>query len=41
MAAAPVMAHPLDRVAVAAILFDKYKDRSLATMGAVITFYIR
>ena len=40
MAAAPVMAHPLS-VAVAAILFDKYKDRSLATMGAVITFYIR
>ena len=38
MAAAPVMAHPLHRVAVAAILFDKYKDRSLATMGAVITF---
>jgi hypothetical protein len=25
-------------VALAAILFDKYKDRSLATMGAVITF---
>ena len=41
MAAVPVMAHPLHRVAVAAILFDKYKDRSLATMDAVITFYIR
>ena len=41
IAAAPVMAHPLHRVAVASILFEKYKGRSLATMGAVITFYIR